>query len=141
MFGLTSCVAQNGVAVLLTTAAIAVGCSSEPASYATHGKVLYKGTDKPCTQGWVCLECTQPPYARLKAPLNESGEFALQAPAGEHRACLEPGEVGATRAGMAAYLKQVDKKYLVYATSEWTVTVVPHQENNFTLYVTKPPAK
>jgi hypothetical protein len=127
--------------VLLVTAAVAAGCHSKPPSYRVQGRIVYQGSDKPFALGWVCLECTQPPYPRLKASLNENGEFALEAPAGEHRVCLEPGEAGATRAGMAAYLRQVDKKYLVYATAEWKVTVVPHQENNFTLYVTKPGAK
>jgi hypothetical protein len=102
---------------------------------------LYKGTEKPYTQGYICFEETNPPYARLKAQLNANGEFEIDATAGEHRACLEPGELGATRAGMSAYLRQVDKKYTVYAMSDWKVNVVPDQENNFTLYVTKPGAR
>jgi hypothetical protein len=127
--------------MLLSAGVLAIGCSSKLPSYPTHGKVVYKGTEKPYNQGWICFECTQPPYTRLMAQLNENGEFQLGATAGEHRACLEPGELGATRTGMTAYLRQVDKKYTVYATSGWKVTVVPNQENNFTLYVTKPGGK
>jgi hypothetical protein len=128
-------------AILMSAGVLAVSCSSKVPSCPTHGKVVYKGTDRPFNQGWICLECTQPPYTRLKAQLNENGEFQVGAPVGEHRACLEPGSLGATRAGMTAYLKQVDQKYTVYATSGWKLTVVPNQENNFTLHVTKPGEK
>ena len=79
------------------------------------------------------------------AQVNENGEFVFNLTRectdsipGEHRACLQAGDLGTTRAGMAAFLKNVDKKYLAYATSGLTVTVVPNQDNNFTLYVTKP---
>jgi hypothetical protein len=133
---------RASAAVLLPLGVLgAAGCRSEAPSYRLKGKVLYLLTDKPCTQDWVCLECTEPPYARPKAPLSANVEFTREAPAGEHRMCLEAGEVGATRAGMAAYLKQVDQKYVVFATSEWKVTVAPRQENHVTLYVTMPGGK
>jgi hypothetical protein len=134
-------VVRTCAAGLLWAVLLAFGCRANLPSYPTQGRVFYKGTEKPFNQGWICLEETHPPYTRLKAPLNANGEFEMDATAGEHRACLEPGELGATRAGMTAYLKNVDKKYTVYALSEWKVNVVPNQENHFTLYVTKPGGK
>jgi hypothetical protein len=129
------------VAVLLVAA-----CRSEAPSYPVHGKILYKGSNKPYTQGgWLWLECTKPPCTRLTAAVQQNGEFVVRLARacgdsipGEHRACLQAGDLGNTRAGMAAFLKKVDRKYLAYATSGWTVTVVPDQDNSFTLYVTKP---
>ena len=134
-------VVRTGAAGFLLAVLLAFGCSTQLPSYPTHGRVLFKGTEKPFNQGWICFEETQPPYARLKAQLNAKGEFEVGVTAGEHRVRLEPGELVATRAGMTVYLKNVDKKYTVYAMSEWKVNVVPDQENHFTLYVTKPGGK
>ena len=127
-------------------AVVAAGCTSVVPSYPVHGKIVYKGSNKPYTQGgWIWFECTNPPCTRLMAQVNENGEFVFNLTRectdsipGEHRACLQAGDLGTTRVGMATFLKNVDKKYLAYATSGLTVTVVPNQDNNFTLYVTKP---
>jgi hypothetical protein len=137
---------RAAAAVGILAGLLATGCNSEVPTYPIHGRIIYKPSNKPYTQGgWIWLECTKPPCTRLSAPLNDNGEFAINITRecsdsipGEHRACLQPGDLGITRAGMAAFLKNVDSKYLAYATSGLKVTVVPDQDNKFTLYVTKP---
>ena len=139
-------VVATAAALGLSAVLVIAGCSSAAPSYPVHGKILYKGSNKPYTQGgWLWLECSKPPCTRLTAPVKENGEIVVpltrecsDSIPGEHRACLQAGDLGSTRAGMAAFLKNADKKYLAYATSGWTVTVVPNQDNAFTLYVTRP---
>jgi hypothetical protein len=135
----------TAAALGLAAVLVVVGCSSEVPNYPVHGRIVYKQGSRPYTQGgWVWLECTKPPCNRLAAQLTGSGEFTIpvareccDSMPGDHRVCLQAGDLGATRAGMAAYMKNLDKKYVAYATSGLTVTVVPNQDNDFTLYVTK----
>ena len=125
-----------------------VGCGeSLPPRYKTRGKVVYKGSKQPFTQGMVYFESTKPPYHRAMAILNDKGEFELStwrenegALEGEHRVLISAGELAMTPA-FGEWLKKIDKKYLDYGTSGIKVTVQPKHDNDIVIEITKPGEK
>jgi hypothetical protein len=139
--------ARTGVGTAIVGLFAIVGCNSEPPVYKTHGKVVYKGSGKPFNQGKVWFESTKPPYIRSMAKLNENGEFDLGtttrdngAIEGEHRVQIAPPELG-TEAAYKAWLKNIDQKYLEYRNSGIKQTVLPNQENNLVIEITRPGEK
>lgn len=126
---------------------LVAGCPSELPVFKVHGKVVYKGSGKPFTQGVIWFESTNPPYIRSMANLDSNGEFDLGtnrldngAIEGEHRVQIAAPDLG-TEAAYNAWLKTIDKKYLEYRTSGIKQTVQPNQQNNLVIEITRPGEK
>ena len=124
--------------VLLTAAGLLTGCGGDgtPPTYTVKGKVVYKATQQPVTQGTVLFESASTPKVQASGEIQPDGTFELASDlgkpgtvAGEHRVLIQPPilEVGQKPI--------VQKRYTSYSTSKLTATVHANNSNNITLEV------
>ena len=125
-------------AMLAMCAGLLSGCEGDtgPKTYEVKGKVVYKGSQAPVTQGIVMFESTSEPKVQASGEIQPDGTFELASDlgkpgtvAGEHRVLIEP-----------PYIEQgqkpvVQKRYTSYATSKLTATVTPDNKTNVKLEV------
>jgi hypothetical protein len=126
------------VAAIALGVAWLTGCGGDgtPATYPVKGKVVYKGSQAPVTQGTVLFESLSEPKVQASGEIQADGTFELASDlgkpgtvAGEHRALilppvLEPGQKPV-----------VQQRYTSYATSNLKATVAPQRENVVALEV------
>jgi hypothetical protein len=124
--------------VVVFCAAWLSGCGGEsgPATYPVKGRIVYKGSQEPVTQGIVLLESVGEPRVQASGDIQPDGTFELACDlgkpgtvAGEHRILITPPVL---EAGQKPVVQQ---RYTSYATSGLTATVAPKGENFITLEV------
>jgi len=115
-----------------------IGCGGDgtPKTYPVKGKVVYKGSQAPVTQGTVLFESASEPKVQASGEIQPDGAFELASDlgkpgtvAGEHRVLIQPPVL---EAGQKAV---VHKRYTSYATSNLRATVSPSNQNQISLEV------
>lgn len=133
---------QISAALFSGIALVLLGCSNEPRTYPTKGKVVFKEDGKPFS-GLIYFEEVKPPHTRSMAYIQNDGTFVLStvregsgSVAGEQVVRVDmdiPDGPGFANKG-----RVVHPKYLEFSTSPLRVTVDPGKENNFTIEIEKP---
>lgn len=129
---------RSWISSVATSAMLVLGCGGDgtPPTYAVKGKVVYKGSQAPVTQGTVLFESTTEPKVQASGEIQPDGTFELASDlgkpgtvAGEHRVLIQPPilEVGQKRV--------VHPRYTSYSTSQLTATVAASGTNQVTLEV------
>lgn len=121
--------------VILTLAA-AAGCGS-PKVYPVRGRILFRDTLKPLTEGEIRFQPISRPNMVATSAIKKDGTFSLHTP--DHgEGALE----GACRAVILVEPKGgkpvVDERFREYATADLRFTVGPREENYFIIEVTRP---
>lgn len=115
-----------------------LGCGGDgtPKTYPVNGKVVYKGSQAPVTQGTVLFESATEPKVQASGEIQPDGAFELASDlgkpgtvAGEHRVLIQPPVL---EAGQKAVVHQ---RYTSYATSTLRATVSPSNQNQISLEV------
>jgi hypothetical protein len=124
--------------LLLVAAILLAGCGGDgtPPTYTVKGKVIYKSSQQPVTQGTVLFESTSTPRVQASGEIQPDGTFELASDlgkpgtvAGDHRVLIQPPilEVGQKPI--------VQKRYTSYSTSQLTAKVNANHSNQVTLEV------
>ena len=124
--------------VVLALMVLQAGCSRDttPKTYPVQGKVVYKGSQQPLTQGTVLFESVSEPKVQASGELQPDGSFELASDLGkpgtvpgEHRVLIQPPFM---ETGQKPILQ---KRFTSYATSKLRATVNPGGKNDVTLEV------
>ena len=124
-------------AAILVLATVAAGCGGDsgPATYPVKGKVVYKGSGAPVTQGIVLFKSTTEPPVQASGDIRPDGTFELDSNlgkpgtvAGEHRILIQPPVLEPGQKG-------VHKRFTSYDTSNLKATVAAKGDNFVTLEV------
>ena len=126
------------VIAVLCAVALLTGCGGDgtPPTYTVKGKVVYKATQQPVTQGTVLFESVSTPKVQASGEIQPDGTFELASDlgkpgtvAGGHRVLIQPPIL---EVGQKPIVKQ---RYTSYATSQLTATINANSSNNVTLEV------
>jgi hypothetical protein len=129
---------RSWMAGFVTGAALLLGCGGDgsPPTYPVKGKVIYKGTQAPLTQGTVLFESATEPKVQASGEILSDGTFELASDlgkpgtvAGEHRVLIHPPVL---ETGQKPVVQQ---RFTSYATSKLKATVTASGPNQVTLEV------
>ena len=125
-------------AILFACVGSLAGCQGDdgPQTYSVKGKVVYKGSQAPVTQGTVLFESLSEPKVQASGEIQPDGTFELASDlgkpgtvAGEHRVMIEPPYLELGQKPV------VQKRYTSYATSKLKANVTPDDKNDVKLEV------
>lgn len=132
---------NNALLMMLFMPALA-GCSSEPRTYPTQGRVIFKEDGKPFN-GFVYFEAVNPPHTRSMATTNPDGSFSLST-VREGSGSVEGEQVVRVNMDMPDgpdfknRSKVVKLQYLDFITSPLRVNVEPSSSNYFIIEIERP---
>jgi hypothetical protein len=129
---------QRPFLVVTLVASLLAGCGGDgtPPTYTVKGKVVYKSTQQPVTQGTVLFESTSTPRVQASGEIQRDGTFELASDlgkpgtvAGDHRVLIQPPIL---EVGQKPIVKQ---RYTSYSTSQLTAKINANNSNQITLEV------
>ena len=125
---------------MLLCVGVVLGCGcrgdTTPATYSVRGKILYKSTQRPLTQGSVLFQSLSEPRVQASGDIQSDGSFDLASDvgkpgtvAGEHQVMIQPPVLEAGQKPI------VHKRFTSYSTSGLKATVQAKSTNELVLEV------